>query len=58
MTDNPKSPDGYNMDAMVQHIHDFVQTLGVGPVHLVGQSTGAARSAKIQYISAFRPKSC
>lgn len=41
MTDNPATPDGYNMAAMVRHIYEFVRTQELGRIHLVGQSTGA-----------------
>ena len=39
-TDNPKRVEDYTMAAVVDHVHDFVQTLGLMDIHLVGHSRG------------------
>jgi pimeloyl-ACP methyl ester carboxylesterase len=39
-TDNPKRPEDYTMTAVVEHVRDFIKTLGLGKVHLVGHSRG------------------
>ncbi|MBZ5643626.1 MAG: alpha/beta hydrolase [Acidobacteriia bacterium] len=41
MTDNPKSDKDYNIHAEMDHIVQFIQTLKLGQVHLVGHSHGA-----------------
>lgn len=41
MTDNPKSDQDYNIHAEMDHIVQFIQTLNLGKVHLVGHSHGA-----------------
>lgn len=40
MTGNPNSDDDLNIRGEVQHMYEFVRALGLGPVHLVGQSRG------------------
>jgi len=40
MTDNPKSDDDLNIRGEVQHMVDFIQTMNLGRVHLIGQSRG------------------
>jgi 2-hydroxy-6-oxonona-2,4-dienedioate hydrolase len=40
MTDNPKSDDDFTIRAEVEHMYQFIQTMGIAPVHLVGQSRG------------------
>jgi 2-hydroxy-6-oxonona-2,4-dienedioate hydrolase len=40
MTDNPKSDEDLTIRGEVRHLHDFVRTLKLGPIHLVGQSRG------------------
>jgi 2-hydroxy-6-oxo-6-(2'-carboxyphenyl)-hexa-2,4-dienoate hydrolase len=42
MTDNPHDDDDYNMQGMVQHLLQFVETMGLTEFHLMGQSTGGA----------------
>lgn len=42
MTGNPLSDDDYNMRGEVRFIRAFLDTLDLGPVHLMGQSTGGA----------------
>jgi 2-hydroxy-6-oxonona-2,4-dienedioate hydrolase len=39
-TDNPKRIEDYTMKAVGQHVRDFIKTLGLPPVHLVGHSRG------------------
>lgn len=39
-TDNPKTDSKYTIGAVVQHAYDFLQTLGLDKVNLVGQSRG------------------
>jgi 2-hydroxy-6-oxonona-2,4-dienedioate hydrolase len=41
MTDNPKSDKDYNIHAEMDHIVQFIQTLKLGKVNLVGHSHGA-----------------
>ena len=41
MTDNPSKDDDLNIAGEVEHIYQFIQTMNLGPVHLVGQSRGA-----------------
>lgn len=40
-TDNPKSDEDYSIEAILQHGYDFIRTLGLDRIHLVGQSRGA-----------------
>jgi hypothetical protein len=42
MIDNPKSDDDLNIRGEVQHMVDFIQTMELGKVHLLGQSRGRA----------------
>lgn len=46
-TDNPRSDDDYTMRAVVQHLAEFIQTLGLPPVHLVGHSRGGYASVRL-----------
>ena len=39
-TDNPKTDDGYTIQAQTDHVSRFMETLGVGPAHLCGHSRG------------------
>jgi 2-hydroxy-6-oxo-6-(2'-carboxyphenyl)-hexa-2,4-dienoate hydrolase len=39
-TDNPKRIEDYTMKAVGRHVRDFVKTLGLRPVHIVGHSRG------------------
>lgn len=41
MTDNPKDDKDYNLPGEIQHLYNFILTLKLGKVHLVGQSHGA-----------------
>jgi pimeloyl-ACP methyl ester carboxylesterase len=41
MTDNPKTDQDYNIHAEMDHIVQFIRTLKLGKVHLVGHSHGA-----------------
>jgi pimeloyl-ACP methyl ester carboxylesterase len=47
MTDNPKSLDDFTQHAVVQHIYQFIQTLGVKSFHVVGQSNGGYTAARL-----------
>jgi 2-hydroxy-6-oxonona-2,4-dienedioate hydrolase len=47
MTDNPKSLDDFTQHAIVQHIFQFTQTLGVKVFHVVGQSNGGYTAARL-----------
>jgi 2-hydroxy-6-oxonona-2,4-dienedioate hydrolase len=40
MSGNPASDDDLNIRGEVQHLYDFVTTLGLDRIHLVGQSRG------------------
>jgi pimeloyl-ACP methyl ester carboxylesterase len=40
MTDNPKRDEDYNEIVMYQHMRDFIKTLDLAPVHVVGHSLG------------------
>jgi pimeloyl-ACP methyl ester carboxylesterase len=40
-TDLPKRDEDYTMGAVVQHAYDFIRTVGLDKVHLVGHSRGA-----------------
>jgi 2-hydroxy-6-oxonona-2,4-dienedioate hydrolase len=39
-TDNPSSDADYSMRGVVDHIHGFIQTMGIKKLHLVGHSRG------------------
>ncbi len=41
MTDNPPDDKDYNLQGEVEHMYQFIQTMQLGQVHLVGQSRGA-----------------
>ena len=48
MTDNPKRPEDYSIEAQVKHFIGFLDALELRDIHLVGQSRGgylAARAA-------------
>jgi 2-hydroxy-6-oxonona-2,4-dienedioate hydrolase len=47
MTDNPKSLEGFTQHAIVQHIYQFTQILGVKQFHVVGQSNGGYTAARL-----------
>jgi len=47
MTDNPKSLDDFTQHAIVQHIYQFIQTLGVKQFHAAGQSNGGYTAARL-----------
>jgi 2-hydroxy-6-oxo-6-(2'-carboxyphenyl)-hexa-2,4-dienoate hydrolase len=47
LTDKPGSDEEYTMQATVQHLYRFMETLGIGQVHLVGHSRGALPVARI-----------
>ncbi len=37
MSDNPKKDTDYTFQGEMEHLYQFIQTLKLGPVHLVGQ---------------------
>lgn len=39
-TDNPRRDEDYVINATVSHLTDFIETMGLGPVHLAGHSRG------------------
>jgi len=41
MTDNPKDDKDYNLLGEIDHLYQFILTLKLGKVHLIGQSHGA-----------------
>jgi len=47
MTDNPPNKEGYTMAATVEHMAGFMKTMGLGSVHMVGQSTGGYIAARL-----------
>lgn len=47
LTDNPRKDEGYSMQATVQHIHRFLETLGIDQAHLVGHSRGGLPVGRI-----------
>ena len=47
MTDNPKTDSGYTIQTVVRHMHDFITTMGLKQVHLVGQSRGAGIATRL-----------
>ena len=47
LTDNPGSDEEYTMQATVQHLYRFLETLGIDEVHLVGHSRGALPVTRI-----------
>src|SRR5262245_36814533 len=47
MTDNPKSLDDFTQRAIVQHIYQLIEKLGIKSFHSVGQSNGAYTAARL-----------
>ena len=47
LTDNPKSDEGYWMQATVEHIYSFMKVMGIKKAHLVGHSRGALPVAAV-----------
>jgi pimeloyl-ACP methyl ester carboxylesterase len=41
MTDNPPDDKDYNIQGEVEHMYQFIQTMKLGKINLVGQSRGA-----------------
>jgi pimeloyl-ACP methyl ester carboxylesterase len=41
MTDNPKDEKDFNLQGEIDHLYNFIVTMKLGKVHLVGQSHGA-----------------
>jgi pimeloyl-ACP methyl ester carboxylesterase len=46
-TDNPATDGDYTMTAVARHAAAFIDTLGLGPVHLVGHSRGGYAVTRI-----------
>ena len=42
MTGNPKDDSDLSREGEVKHMYEFIQTMKLGPVHLVGHSSGGA----------------
>jgi pimeloyl-ACP methyl ester carboxylesterase len=42
LTDNPQDDGDLNVQGQVDHMYQFIRMLDVGPVHLVGHSSGGA----------------
>jgi pimeloyl-ACP methyl ester carboxylesterase len=40
MTDNPNSDEDFTIRGEVEHMYQFIRTMNIAPVHLVGQSRG------------------
>ncbi|MGH9689596.1 MAG: alpha/beta fold hydrolase [Candidatus Acidiferrales bacterium] len=53
MTDNPKDDKDYNLQGEIDHLYQFIQTMKLGKVHLVGQSHG---SADIMFLALQHPE--
>ena len=47
LTDNPKSLEEYTQHAIVQHMHAFMQKVGVQQYSIAGQSNGAYTAARL-----------
>lgn len=47
MTDNPQKDEDYSAQAVVQHLYDFTQALGIKSMHVVGQSIGAYLACRL-----------
>jgi 2-hydroxy-6-oxo-6-(2'-carboxyphenyl)-hexa-2,4-dienoate hydrolase len=47
LTDSPRDDSDYSMQAIVEHLYRFVETLGLESVHLVGHSRGGLPVARI-----------
>ena len=46
-TDNPATVDDYYIGATVQHAYDFIQVMGLGPVHVAGHSRGGYTATRV-----------
>lgn len=46
-TDVPERDEDYTMARVVRHIADFIRTMGLAPVHIVGHSRGGFASARV-----------
>ena len=47
MTDNPKRDEDYSAEAVVQHLYDFTQAVGIKSMHVIGQSIGAYLATRL-----------
>jgi len=47
MTDNPKTLEDFTQHAIVQHIYQLIQKLGIQSFHCVGQSNGGYTAARL-----------
>ena len=57
-TENPRSQDGYTMDAVVFHVQRFIETLDLQDVHLVGHSRGGYLTCRLTLDHPDRVASC
>jgi 2-hydroxy-6-oxonona-2,4-dienedioate hydrolase len=46
-TDNPPTVDDYYIGATVDHAYAFIQTMGLGPVHVAGHSRGGYTATRV-----------
>jgi pimeloyl-ACP methyl ester carboxylesterase len=46
-SDNPPTIEDYYIGATVQHAYDFIQTMGLGPVHVAGHSRGGYTATRL-----------
>ncbi|HSL23922.1 MAG TPA: alpha/beta hydrolase [Vicinamibacterales bacterium] len=53
MTGNPKDDKDLGSEGEVRHMYEFIQTLKLGPVHLVGHSSGGAL---VFYLATLHPE--
>ncbi len=53
LTGNPLKDEDYSTKGQVEHIYQFIQTLKLGKVHLVGHSAGGAAAF---YLATFHPE--
>ena len=57
-TDNPKTDDGYTIQAQTDHVSRFMETLGLGPAHLCGHSRGGYLVARLALQHPGQCRSC
>ena len=57
-TDNPKSDDGYTIQAQTDHVSRFLDALDIGPAHLCGHSRGGYLVARLTLQRPEQARSC
>lgn len=57
-TDNPKSDDGYTIQAQTDHVSRFMETLDIGPAHLCGHSRGGYLVCRLALQHPEQARSC